>query len=259
MTKVISVVEKPHKINPMTAMMIRRSGRSWWQCRYSDGRVVSEWDTLTGKLLLLPIGSSKTSRWEEIPKKGMIGLRLLCPNGMCGELEAPEGHKFFQLKVGGTSVTMIVGQGQFSSTTSHFQDAHIIGVVTSIDGDCFCRAWETTIEVIERGKTTETIPVGSNILVDSNKKWTRNYFLRRGARLHVFGQNAAIWGNSDNTIKIIGKWTGIIKGSPSAIPNNTDYLITAPQKRLIQFEDNIYNMKYRNIGRLNLEVQQLKV
>ena len=31
------------------------------------------------------------------------------------------------------------------------------------------------------------------------------------------------------------------------------------ERRLIEFRDNIYNMKYLNIGPLSLEVQQLKV
>lgn len=159
-------------MNPVIARMIMFSGRSWWQTRYSDGKVLSEWDTLTGKIHL-PISNSKTSRWEEIPKKGMVGLRLLCPNGMAGELEAPEGHRFFQLKAGGMDVG--IGFTGGVSNVRRFCDAHIIGVVEDTEGNCLCRAWET-------------------------------------------------------------------KG-----------------KRLIEFKDNIYNMKYRNIGRLSLEVQQVKI
>ena len=149
-----------------TSRMILHSGRSWWQCRYSDGKVLSEWDTLTGKLRL-PFGNGASSRWEEAPKKGMVGLRILCPNGMAGELEAPEGHLFFQLKVGGVDVGQR-GAGRFC-------DAHIIGVVGNGEGDCICRVWETK------------------------------------------------------------------------------------ERRLLTVEDNIYRMKYRNIGALSLGVQQLRV
>ena len=156
-------------MNPVIVALIRASGRSWWQCRYSSGKVLSEWDTLTGKMLF-PSGNGKSSRWEDIPKDGMVGLRLLCPNGMAGELEAPEGHKFFQLKAGGMDVSFM-GKGG----TKRYCDAHIIGVVTDSNGNCLCRAWETK------------------------------------------------------------------------------------EKRLTQFEDNVYSMKYRNIGRLSLDVQQLKV
>lgn len=157
-------------MNPFIAAIIKHSGRSWWQARYSSGRVLSEWDTLTGKLLL-PSGNGKSSRWEEVPKKGMVGLRLLCPNGMAGELEAPEGHRFFQLKAGGIGVGIGVG----GSGVHRFCDAHIIGVVLDDKGNCLCRAWETK------------------------------------------------------------------------------------ERCLIEFQDNIYNMKYQNIGQLSLEVQGLKI
>lgn len=150
-------------MNKLEALSIRRSGRSWWEARYSDRQTVAEWDTLVGTLLL-PLNAGKSSRWEDIPKDRMVGLRLLCPNGMAGELEAPEGHRFLQLKYGG----FMVGSGQFC-------EAHIIGVVRNIAGDCLCRAWEYR------------------------------------------------------------------------------------ERRLIEFEDNIFHMKYRQIGQLSLAVQGLRV
>jgi len=159
-------------MNRLTAAMIRRSGRSWWQARFSSGKILNEWDTLTGKIHL-PTSNNKTSRWEEINKKGMVGLRLLCPNGMAGELEAPEGHRFFQLKAGGMNVG--IGFTGGVAGVKRFCDAHIIGVVEDDNGNCLCRAWETK------------------------------------------------------------------------------------ERRLIEFYDNIHNMRYRNIGALSLDVQQLKV
>jgi len=92
---------------------------------------------------------------------------------MAGELEAPEGHRFFQLKAGGMDVG--VGFTGGVSNIRRFCDAHIIGVVEDDEGNCLCRAWETQ------------------------------------------------------------------------------------ERRLIEFRDNIYNMQYRNIGALSLEVHQLKV
>lgn len=157
-------------INPAIAAMIEHSGRSWWQARYSDGKVLSEWDTLTGRIRL-PLGLGKSSRWEEAPKKGMVGLRLLCPNGMCGELEATEGCRFIQLKAGGIDV----GFGQKGAATRRYCDAHIIGAILNTEGNCFCRAWETK------------------------------------------------------------------------------------ERRLIEFYDNVFNMKYRNIGKLNLDVQGIRI
>ena len=155
-------------MNPIISTMIRASGRSWWQCRYSSGKVLSEWDTLTGKILR-PSRNGKGSRWEDVPKDGMVGLRLLCPNGLAGELEAPESHKFFQLKAGGIDVAFGGGGNR------RYCDAHIIGVVMDSNGRCFCRAWEVK------------------------------------------------------------------------------------EKRLIEFYDNIFSMKYRNIGKLSVDVQGLRV
>lgn len=154
-------------MNPLFAKMLMASGRSWWQAKYKDGKVLSEWDTTVlnlPSLLPIPLLRGKTSRWEEVSKDNMVGMRLLCPNGMCGEIEAPEGHKFFQLKAGGSAI----GRGQYC-------DAHIIGVVANANGDCVCRAWEVA------------------------------------------------------------------------------------EKRLLEFADNVYAMKYRNIGRLSLDVQGLKI
>jgi hypothetical protein len=82
---------------------------------------------------LLPVGLGRSSRWEEVTKKDMVGLRLLCPNGMAGELEAPEGFKFFQLKVGYCDV---------AKGANRSVGKHIIGVVTDADGNCLCRAWD---------------------------------------------------------------------------------------------------------------------
>ena len=127
-------------MNPLIAAMIRHSGRSWWQARFSDGCIVAEWNTLTDKIKL-PISKGNSSKWEEIPKKGMVGLRLLCPNGIAGELEAPEGYRFFQLKAGGMDVG--IGFTGGVAGVRRFCDAHIIGVVEDAEGNCLCRAWET--------------------------------------------------------------------------------------------------------------------
>lgn len=104
---------------------MRRSGRSWWQSRYLDGTVLSEWDTLASLI-------ETSSRWEEVPKKNMIGLRILTPIGQIGELEAPEGHRFFQLK-----------QGVLMPPHTTRTLAHIIGVVTNLKGDCRCWIYES--------------------------------------------------------------------------------------------------------------------
>lgn len=151
-------------MNKITVALIKRSGHSWWQCSYSNGKVLNEWDTSSTKL---PFGDGRSSKWETVLKDGMVGLRLLCPDGAIGKLETSENCKFFQLKVGRFDVGY-----DFSR---RYCNAHIIGVVIDSDGTCFCKAWEV--------------------------------------------QN----------------------------------------KKLIEFHDNVFDMKYQNIGRLNTDVQGLKV
>ena len=123
----------PPKLNWLTQQMISRSRQSWWQCRYRDGRVLSEWDTLQARLLIPVSGraAGRTSRWEDIPKREMRGLYLLCPNGQAAALEANGDYLFFQLKVG------VATMGQGTSCK-----AHLIGKVDGDDGRCICYAWE---------------------------------------------------------------------------------------------------------------------
>lgn len=115
--------------------MICHSGRSWWQAEYAGGKILSEWGTQRG--ISLPLRSRKpdSSRWEDIPKAGMIRLTLFAPNGKAAVLCAPEGHKFFQLKVG----SLRIGRG----ASSRICEAQIIGVVEDGNGNCQCHAWET--------------------------------------------------------------------------------------------------------------------
>jgi hypothetical protein len=84
----------------------------------------------------MPNKNGKSSRWEEVPKKGMVGLRLLCPNGMAGELGGPEGSKFFQLKVGYFDMSISGGGAQKTS------GSHIIGIIIDGNGNCKCKAWD---------------------------------------------------------------------------------------------------------------------
>ena len=110
--------------------MVCLSGRSWWVCLYRDGHQRAEYDTLVNTVLT-PLGLGRTSRWEDIPKDGMVSLRLLCPDGQIGELWG-RPHAFIQLKVAVTSV---------GDATHHCQ-AHLIGVVDDAEGHCRCSVWE---------------------------------------------------------------------------------------------------------------------
>lgn len=110
----------------LNGVWLRATGRSWWQAKYSDGRELSEWQTLKDR------GNVESSRWQETPRKGMRALRLLCPNGEAGEVSATSDHKLFQLR----QVAFIPGQGR------GMQLAHLIGVIHDINGNCDCFVWE---------------------------------------------------------------------------------------------------------------------
>lgn len=114
---------------------IRASGRSWWQARYRDGRVVSEWATTDGPQTAFALQDGASSRWEELDRRGLVGLRLLCPDGSIGELATAREGSMFQFKVGGITV----GGPQPRQWCS----AHVIGAVLGADGRSICRAWET--------------------------------------------------------------------------------------------------------------------
>lgn len=114
--------------------MIMLSKRSWWEAMYHGGKTISEWETLQSGILN-PFGDPATSRWEEIGKRGLRALRLLCPNGQVGELRTEIDYALFQLKSGVISVGVASGEEMHC----HY---HIIGAVVDGNGKCECRAWD---------------------------------------------------------------------------------------------------------------------
>lgn len=93
------------------------TGKSFWRLRYTDGRVVNEWDV----------------DWSLAPEQGRQALRLCCPNGQVAELGnagADCTGRFFQFK------SAIVTAGG-----PHGTEAHIIGLVETPNGDCAYAAW----------------------------------------------------------------------------------------------------------------------
>lgn len=119
------VVPNDYKPGLLDGMWVRTTGRSWWQAVYTDGHMLSEWQTLADPR------DSRSSRWEERQVKGLRTLILLCPNGKAYRLTSGEDGKLFQFKVGAKSIG-----------AADTVDAHVIGVVINSDGDCVCFAWE---------------------------------------------------------------------------------------------------------------------
>jgi hypothetical protein len=99
------------------ALRSRVTGRSYWSVRYRDGSMLHEWER----------------DWSLIPRRGLIAVRLYCPNGQIAELgnSVDAGDRLFQLKCG----IRTAGSGKATL-------AHIIGMVVGTDGQCQCAAWE---------------------------------------------------------------------------------------------------------------------
>lgn len=152
----LNIVTPPPAINPpkvslINQGLIRLSGKSWWQVRYDSGKVVSEWDTLDTNYS--PIGASKSSKWEEIPKNGIRELFILCPNGRAGALVNGGSNRYFQLKSGhldlGASMGTVSYLSRFTKTASKHCAVHIIGKVDREDGHCWCYAWNYVTSTLE--------------------------------------------------------------------------------------------------------------
>jgi hypothetical protein len=100
------------------ALRARLTRRSLWSLRYTDGRVITEGEV----------------DWSLAPHRGRQSIRLYCPDGRVAELGNTEDAtgRLFQLKAG----TLTAGAGRRT-------DAHIIGIIRGLNGECRCAAWES--------------------------------------------------------------------------------------------------------------------
>jgi len=110
--------------NLLSKATVRLSGRSWWQVVYRDGRTVSEWDA--------------GADWLHLPRKGLMEGRLLCPNGQIAVLGNDQelGDRLYQFKIAHVSM------GLAGNRHSRGTDAHVMGIVRDIHGNCLQYAWE---------------------------------------------------------------------------------------------------------------------
>jgi hypothetical protein len=116
----------------------RRTGRSWWALRYTDGRILREWDRDPGS----PNGHADWPRLAMLGQlRGIQALRLYCPNGKMAELggEGDQTGRLFQFKVAVRHVRL---DSSGASDAGHEVLAHAIGIITGYDGQCQLYAWE---------------------------------------------------------------------------------------------------------------------
>ncbi len=101
----------------------RLLGRPFWQARYHDGREVSEWEV----------------DWSLLPRRGLVAVRLVCPDGAVGVLgnSVDASDRLLQFKVGFADVSLDGPGG--GMTTS----AQVIGMLKDTSGTVQCWAWET--------------------------------------------------------------------------------------------------------------------
>ena len=90
--------------------------RPYWALRYTDGRIVNEWEV----------------DWSQAPLKGRQRIRLYCPNGDVGEFGDTRDAtgQFVQFKV-----------ATRGNSGEHLL-AHVIGMIHGTDGQVTCAAWE---------------------------------------------------------------------------------------------------------------------
>lgn len=106
----------------------RFAGRSYWSVRYTDGKIINEWDDDPGS-------PNKHADWPRIPYQGRQAIRLYCPNGQVAHLgdTVDATGRLVQLKV----ALSTAGQGRGVL-------AHFIGLIEGTDGQGKFYSWERT-------------------------------------------------------------------------------------------------------------------
>ena len=101
----------------------RLARRSWWVARYRDGKEVAEYSGID---------------WAELPKTGLVQLRLHCPDGMVGVVgnSVDASDRLFQFKIAQAQAG--IGGGGAGRMTL----AQVIGIVNDTAGNCTLWAWE---------------------------------------------------------------------------------------------------------------------
>lgn len=129
------------------ALRARFTGKSFWQVRYSNGRVISEWEGID---------------WIDIPRMGMNELRLICPSGEIAVMGNTRDATDRLFQVHGGILTMGAGR----RTTYQ-----LIGLIVGSNGACQCAAWEydrhrlVTFDDNFKAMRYETIGKLSDILI----------------------------------------------------------------------------------------------
>jgi hypothetical protein len=143
----------------------RRACRSWWSLRYVDGTIIHEWDRDPGS----PNGHADWPRLAMLGKlKRTQALRLYCPNGRMAEVggEGDQTGRLFQFKVAvrySSVGAAVAGQDVL---------AHVIGIVTGLDGQCTLLSWEPHPEPA-RPNAADFNGAPPGVLADAYDAWRK--------------------------------------------------------------------------------------
>lgn len=99
------------------ALRARITQRPYWAVRFTDGRIIAQWQR----------------DWLDLPRKGRQSIRLYCPNSEVRELgsSVDATDRLFQFTV-----------AVASSDGRRGDLAQVIGMIHSTNGDCTLYAWD---------------------------------------------------------------------------------------------------------------------
>jgi hypothetical protein len=209
----------------------RATGRSWWALRYRDGRIVHEWDADPGS----PNGHHDWPRMAMLGQlHGVQALRLFAPNGKMAEVggEGDQTGRLFQFK---RAVRYAVMMGS-SVTPGREVLGHVIGMLTGHNGECVLYAWEPLPEPAPPPGAPPQ-PHRPGYFNREQPAWAlkeqHERYLAEQAAFDAFMQG-----------KPMRQWAQEIR----------DWEAAACGRLIGPIEDNVYDLRYGQVGKLNADV-----
>lgn len=205
----------------------KSTGRSWWSCRYTDGTIINEWDSDPGS-------PNKHVDWPRIRKRGMQKLRLYYPTGQLSELgdTRDSGGRFFQFKV---SIRLITAGFGARGLVNHDLGekavlAHVIGMVDSFNGECQCFAWEP-LPMPDQPKQPKIPDPDDEYYLTGRPGLLADHYERYKNEMQEY------------------------RGSPEFIAwvHRVEQWNNNARGQINMFRDNVYTMKYMNVGKLGAD------
>jgi len=197
-----------------------------------DGTIVHEWDADLGS----PNGHADWPRLAMLGKlKRVQALRLYAPNGRMAELggDGDQTGRLFQFK---SSVRYVRVGAVTTSLEGQDVLAHVIGIVTGYDGQCQLYAWEPLPEP-PPPPGCPPLPKKPDYFNREQPLWAVKEADER------FRQQQYAW-NAYNASPAMADWHRQCKAWDAAGRGR----LAGP------IEDNVYHLKYQNVGKLNADV-----